>query len=250
MTSLIPIQNLGMLYVNDLQISNNATTPDTKLDVAAGQCRDSTDVTDIQLDEAVTIDASVNGANGLDTGTFAASTWYAVHIIADSTNRQPVAALISTSRTAPTLPFEYDVFRHIGWALTDGSVHFLKFYQFGNNSLRKYFWDAAVQVLDDGDAETLTAISLAAAIPPQNLLPVGLRVDFTPATADDKVSFAPFGSTSTVLPGVSGVVAAKVQVGELEVISKLDSATPKILYINSAASCNTDVFVTGFTYSL
>ncbi len=250
MTQLDPIVNAGLLYVNSLQVSNNAVAPNTKLDLAAGQCRDSANVIDIVLSSGVTINAAVNGINGLDTGTFAASSWYYVHVIADSSNKKPVGGLLSLSKTAPTLPFGYDSFRLLDAARADGSVHFLPFYNVGNGSSRKKYWDASIQVLNDGTASTLTAIDLSTAVPPIENTPVIINVEFTPATADDKVSFAPAGSTATVLPNISGVVAAKKQTGQLQVLSKLASSVAKILYINSAASGNTDVFVYGFELSL
>jgi hypothetical protein len=132
--------------------------------------------------------------------------------------------------------------------LTDGSVHFLKCYISGNNNYRYHFWDANIAVLTSGTATSLTAISLASAIPPVDLTPVQIEADFTPATANDTVSFAPFGSTATLLPHLAGSVAAKINSGQFKIISKLDTATPKILYINSAASGDADVWVSGFEY--
>ena len=49
----------------------------------------------------LTVDITVSGVNGLDTGSEAASTWYYIWVIYNGTT---VAGLLSTSATAPTMP--------------------------------------------------------------------------------------------------------------------------------------------------
>lgn len=48
----------------------------------------------------VTIDATTTGANGLDTGALAVSTWYYFYLIYNGTT---VSGLLSTSSSAPTM---------------------------------------------------------------------------------------------------------------------------------------------------
>lgn len=67
----------------------------------------------------LTLNMATLGANGLDTGALAASTWYAVFIIAGPSG---TAALASLSPTAPALPAGYTVFSRVGWIRTDGSA--------------------------------------------------------------------------------------------------------------------------------
>src|SRR5260221_5827486 len=117
MSQLDPIVNQPFLYLNGLLLSNDATTPNTKLDVASGICRDSNNIVDINLgnylglsgigtaNSSTVINFAVNGINGLDTGTFAASTGYYIFAIADSSNRLVSGAIASLSATGPTLPF-------------------------------------------------------------------------------------------------------------------------------------------------
>src|SRR6185503_9157718 len=112
-------------YCNGLKISNNATTPNTKLDVATGNMIDSTGTFQISLDTAVTINAATTGLNALDTGTLAASTVYKVYLVADPQTLQTSGCVISTSATAPVLPFGYSAFALIGYVTTDSSAHFL-----------------------------------------------------------------------------------------------------------------------------
>lgn len=231
----------------------------TTLTVAAGQALASNGIAPLVTTSTATINAATTGFNGLDTGTFAASTWYYVYMIGDSSGQQPTGFILSASSTTPTLPGiansasltgSYDSYRRIGVALTDGSIHFLVFKQVGSGSGRVYYWDSTPQVLSAGTATTLTLVDLSAGVPPLADLPVIFSAQYTPTTANDKVSLATPGSTSTALPSVSGVVAAKVQVGEITQISGLSSSVAKIQYINSAASGSTTLYVSAFTDSI
>jgi hypothetical protein len=64
----------------------------------------------------LTIACTGSGANGLDTGTVAASTWYSVWVIS---NGATPAGLLSLSSTAPTMPSGYTYGARIGWIRTD-----------------------------------------------------------------------------------------------------------------------------------
>lgn len=80
---------------------------------------------------SLTINSAAAGANGLDTGSIAASTWYSVWVI-----RKPdgtTAGLISASTTSPTLPSGYTYKARVGWIRTDGTgnKYPLSFIQFG-----------------------------------------------------------------------------------------------------------------------
>lgn len=60
------------------------------------------------------------GANGLDVGTLAASTWYSVWVI---WNGSAAAGLLSLSTTAPTMPAGYTHKARVGWIRTDGTTN-------------------------------------------------------------------------------------------------------------------------------
>lgn len=63
---------------------------------------------------SLTLSTATTGANGLDTGVIANSTWYAVWVIYDPTT-PTVAGLLSLSSTAPTLPSGYTYKARVGW---------------------------------------------------------------------------------------------------------------------------------------
>lgn len=69
---------------------------------------------------SVNIATGSTGAGGLDAGTVANSTWYAVYVIYNPSTRA-VAGLFSTSATTPALPSGYTHFARFGWVVTDSS---------------------------------------------------------------------------------------------------------------------------------
>lgn len=69
---------------------------------------------------SLTINSAATGANGLDIGTLAGSTWYAVWVIWNGTT---TAGLISLSATSPTLPSGYTHRARVGWIRTDATAN-------------------------------------------------------------------------------------------------------------------------------
>jgi hypothetical protein len=74
-----------------------------------------------------------SGVNGLDTGSVAANTWYAVFAIYNPTTKT-TAALLSTSTTSPTLPSGYTYLTRVGWMRTSASSQFLRVLQQGRRA--------------------------------------------------------------------------------------------------------------------
>lgn len=81
---------------------------------------------------SLTIAGTSVGANALDSGTIAVSTWYSVWVIWNGTT---TAGLLSTSATAPTMPSGYTHKARVGWIRTDssGNKYPLAFKQNGRN---------------------------------------------------------------------------------------------------------------------
>jgi hypothetical protein len=67
----------------------------------------------------LTVNTAANGANGLDTGSLAASTWYSVWVVRKQDGT--TAGLISTATTSPTMPIGYTLKARVGWIRTDGT---------------------------------------------------------------------------------------------------------------------------------
>ncbi len=262
MSQLDPIVNQPFLYMNGLLLSNDATTPHTKLDIAAGVCRDSNNVIDINLgnylglsgigtaNSATVINFAVNGINGLDTGTFAASTGYYIFAIADSSEKKVSGAIASLSSSAPTLPFGYDSIRLLGWVLSDGSIFLLPFYASGSGSSKYFQWDApiAVTVTDSGTSATYSAMSLAVGVPASNYGRVSIKYKWTNNAAADSLNFTPSGATGD-FETVLGIVAMVAQEDNFVVLPLTVSSVPKLSYKTSAGTLN-NVWVQAFEMAL
>ena len=236
-----PIVNAGEKYVNGFGLSVPTTTT---INVAPGQARDSTNVNDIVSSSPIVLDGTTQGANGLDTGTLAANTWYAVYLIGDSTQYQPTAALASLDFTSPEVPGEYDMFRRVGAVQTDGSSLFLAFEQYGAGVERTIVRNVGVQVLSAGAATTSTAIDLSAAVPPIRSYPTIIGI-YSPASAPGVANFGPiFGSQAfQMAPG-----AVVTHRETMPVASTLQAGVPTMYYelVDGAV----DVFVVAYTDSL
>lgn len=116
----------------NLKITNGGT-PTTQVAVTADQVMlgssggGTARVTTVNL----TISTGTNGANGLDAGTVAQNTLYAVYVIFNNTT---TAGLLSLSGTSPTLPTGYIYFARVGWVLTGAATTNLNtFIQYGKD---------------------------------------------------------------------------------------------------------------------
>lgn len=69
---------------------------------------------------SLTLNTAGSGANGLDTGTIAASTWYYVYVISNGTT---TAALCSLSPTAPTMPSGFTYKALVSVLRSDGTAN-------------------------------------------------------------------------------------------------------------------------------
>lgn len=98
----------------------NVTGSDT-ISVLPIACKDSTGDYALQTDQAITVDISTNGLNGLDIGTKANSTTYYLYIIKSKAfiNDLAVGFVLSLSAVTPGFPSatnieKYDLFRQVG----------------------------------------------------------------------------------------------------------------------------------------
>ena len=253
------IYALPHLYISGLTISPASTTV---LAVAPGAARDSNNIIDmvvglqnyagidnpalqyLNYQPGLLINSAVNGVNGLDTGTIAASTQYAIYLIGDSRNYNNTAAVLSlTSNSAPIMPAGYDSNRLIGFIETDSSSHFVYATHKPQNiaGLLTYFNVPAISVLSGGTSTTFAAIDLTtnAAVPTTTLpnVIVTLLVNFTPVAVGDVVQFRPTGSSATGnLVTITGIAAGMAQSQYVQVIAGVGSSKPEIDYLVTSSS--------------
>lgn len=95
--------------------------------IKPGLCRDSSNTELMEITTDLTVDLSVSGANGLDTGTEAADTWYYLWLIKNPSTGV-VAGLFSASGSSPVLPSGYTKKRLLPIAVrNDASSNILPF---------------------------------------------------------------------------------------------------------------------------
>jgi hypothetical protein len=232
--------NAGLIYANGCV---PFWTSATVMGVSAGQLRNSTDVNDIEVDEALTITSTVVGAGGLDVGTMANTTLYAVYVIAASTLRVEPAAILSLSESAPLLPRDYDMYLKVGHVRTDGSAQFLPFVCVGNGLVRETRYDTPIAVLTAGAATSFTDVDCADIVPAMETK-IFLQASITPNSAGNSVFARRNGSAaSSGNAQLSGAVSAVAQLAQLEVTCDEDAVFE---YKVSNASDATTLSVIGY----
>lgn len=225
-----PMVNLGDLYVQGGRLSYASTTTFT---VAAGQFRDSTNINDIVLPAAATVNIAVTGINGLDTGTIAASSVYYVYAIGSSvfgandgqdygvpqavgpipgsnpaatgvpsypSTYAPAGILISLAAPSvgPKLPVNYDMFRRIGAIRTTAGSLIEPFVQTGYGQNRTMRFQTPVAPVGAAVAGTTAFATIGALVTviPQIAMDVIVDCSLAPATAGDLLYLAPYGNTA------------------------------------------------------
>lgn len=239
-------------YLNGFKFTNDGTTPNTLLNVAAGQCLDSTGQFDFFY-AAANLDMTKRGLNGLDTGTIAASTDYAVYVIGDTTLANSTGLIASTNfASLPVMPTTtngtgYNIIRRIGVLKTDGSAHILPFTQISNHFQKTYIWASAISVTPGSLTTGYVAQALTAGMPPLQLQVI-FTGGFTPATAGHVLIIAP--GTTITNPGifnVSGSVAAIGQAfGPALMYPTLISGVPNVYLKSDSASDGVSLDISGF----
>ncbi len=256
-------------YIMGLNISVASTTV---IALEPGQARDHGDVIDIPVGypnyagtvlpkpnffncpSPLYINSGVVGANGLDVGVLAASSFYIVYLIADSSGFNPAAGLLSLySNQYPLLPKGYDSYRIIGFVGTDGSTHFTAGSVLNSKFEKSYFLQPYVSVLAGGNATTFTAIDLSTPIPTTTdpFVIAYINVIFTPANVGDTVQFRPTTSTATSgIVTIVGVAAGVPQVECVAVMTGVGSSKPEIDYKVSVSGDSVSVLVEGYEVTL
>lgn len=197
----------------------------TTLRVEVGSCKDSTNAYDINSITTISINTASSGANGLDTGSMANDTWYAVYIIADSSLSNDEEALISLDDALPTLPGTHDLFRRIGWVKTEFAATSLHaFWQRGISMKKEYNWEldkSVTIILSEAQASIKTTLEFSS-FAPTTCREVIFNAYSTDAGGGDVLEFFS-------MPAIGGVTVTN---NSLYIIAKENSAFWRI-------GCNT-----------
>lgn len=235
----------GIIFENDIRdvsrnlvIKNTVANPTFQMDIDVDEVILQNDAGAPFRATSVneTADITASGANGLDTGSEAGSTWYFLWVIAKADGT--VDSLLSLSSTAPTMPSGYTFKALVGAIYNDGSSDFINISQVDGKVVR-----AELQVLANGSSGTYASISLIAALP---------------STA--KTVHGTFGGVSAVSQADVEIAATSTGLGQKQMVSSSDTATSvkytpyqltlveaQTMYYRRTAN-NCDVFVSGWEY--
>lgn len=117
----------------------------------------------------LTVNTGTIGANGLDAGSIAASTWYSVWAIYNPSTLT-LAGLISLSATSPTLPSGYTYLVRLGWVRTDAASHLIPTLQNGRTAQYVNGGSGLPQMASGGPVGSLTTPTWVA-VPTGNFVP-------------------------------------------------------------------------------
>lgn len=233
-------------YAQGLRLSYATTTT---FAVATGSILDSTETWQLSLSTAQTVTATTSGLNGLDTGTFAASTVYAVYLVADPITQQPTGCIMSTSTSGPLMPFGYSAYALIGYITTDASTHFLKGYWTGGNTGRRTFMYDAPQAtaVTAGSATSYTAVNLSAWIPVTSAKLVWINTAFTPGAASRTLKMQPVSGTGDAIV-ITGQVTSVVVTTQSMLFCDVATGMSEINYVVSNAGDAVAINVAGYEF--
>jgi hypothetical protein len=149
----------GMVPEN-LVIRNNVTNPLYQVDVDCDAVKvGGVLTTSVNL----TLDITVSGVGGLDTGSEAANTWYYIWLIYNPTT-STLSGVLSTSALSPSMPAGYEFKRIVGAVRNNASSNFYLFRQVD----RTVMYDevpTSMAVLSGGTALTFTQVDVRAFMP-------------------------------------------------------------------------------------
>jgi hypothetical protein len=158
--------DLGLLY-SPVYIYGLESERATLFSVSlyAGECRDNDNTYNMTNSGTLTCNITVSGANGLDTGSEANSTWYWLFLIEKSSDGTE-ASLFSTSRFSPTLPSGYDKFRLVAAYYNDSSGNLVKCFFTGMGFRKTATYAGRQTIIVGGTAAAFTLLSAATSLPP------------------------------------------------------------------------------------
>ncbi|MFM0141724.1 hypothetical protein [Paraburkholderia sp. RL18-085-BIA-A] len=181
-------------YINGFTLSNDGTTPNSVIDVAAGQAADSANAV-MMTGTAFTKStagawAAGSGGSGMGTGlTVAASTWYHVFAIIKG---GAFDVYFDTSPTAANAPAGTTAFRYIGSFKTNASSQILGFTQYGQT----FLWTVSANDLSSGNAVSETAITIST--PPGFVTTAIFEAALNPSAVGDLFRLFPGTSTQHI----------------------------------------------------
>ncbi len=246
---ITPLQSIGRAVIRGLMVQYNTAN---RVVVKPGICLDGDGVEAIEVAADLTLDITTSGANGLDTGTESANTWYYVWLIKNTASGM-VAGLLSASSSTPVMPAGYTRKRLLPIAVrNDASGNFIDFMVAeGWPSRPKVIYNAAsdftagtfLNILAGATNTTFAASSLAGLVPPISRMAVlGARALY--ASAAGIVFMRPTGATHNGWRIASALSSASVH--DVPMFEMITDASQSIDRRVSNAGTSFDIDVRGF----
>lgn len=167
-----PGNAFGLAGASQFTATNNSGTPNSQIDITAGQAVmvDTNGYSKFASSVSLTINAATTGANGLDAGSLANSTWYYEYLISNGTLTR---GLLSTSATAPTMPSGYTYKVLVGEMRTGGAATFFRTRQLGRYVRFQVTAGGTTTALPllvtPANSQTRTAVAWATCAPPSTV---------------------------------------------------------------------------------
>lgn len=257
-----PIYQSSYLNANGGVISNDATSPNTVLDISAGMFRDSTNTYDLVignflgLNPGLTpnttsfINSAILGPGGIDVGTVAASSVYNIYVILDLTTYISSCIMsLAAPSVGPTMPYNYGAYRLIGHVTTNSSAHFLLGYWSGINTSRLFMYDQVQLTLSAGNATSATPFSLAALVPAIQNRPVWIYSSYNPQAPSNYLRLYTYGSGNTDIQ-ITGQVASVIVTSNSLITARLNAGAPTLQYQVANIGDSATLYVAGYQFDL
>lgn len=142
-------------------------TSNTEVVIQSGaRFRENTWSRTYEFEANITIDISGStGVLGLDQGSEASGTWYAIVALGDLTGvLAPTAMLVSAANYPASIiiPTGYNHYRRIGWVRNNGSSNFLQ----GSYYDAEFWYEDETEILTAGSATSFATVSCVSVMPP------------------------------------------------------------------------------------
>lgn len=214
---------------------------DTTVQIAAGECRDTTDEYNIVSTGTVNVAITTSGANGLDTGLEASDTPYHVIICVGSSG---VCGLLSVS-LSPTLPTGYNWgYRHVGATINNSSSDFMAMLHKGTGKVRRYQINEDrndVAVLISGSATSWTTVDVSDFCPKTAAF-IDLMIFGESTVNGDFTYFRPYNFTNAIY-GTRFVTCYIEGSTSFELVN----VGEQFEYLSRTSTCDVNVYMVGFT---
>lgn len=241
---------------SEIQGMNVSKVSDTSIQISTGHFMTTDYKIDLSLDTALIVHTNTRGVNGLDTGTIQASTFdgggvltsgklYEVYVIYSMSAGKVAAGILHLhDGNPPVMPEGYDVYRLVGWFMTDASANVPIMYQNGDD-----VWiDDPVKVAD-GTHPALIGQQLAlGGVVPANASLVHLMCVCGDAITVAEMQLRPYGGTG----GANGIVwlyadiTGGTHASQVTMPITANAGIPTIIYQMGAATSMGTIFVNGY----